>query len=1016
MPKKKKSARKNARGNAEQIFAMKKFYIKLPDEAINYALSQLSREVRRKAGKNADKEKNILTALTMSAPAFASAVYEYQKSSIMLAEDTDYDDIIASYNSENCLMNTVFILKKCCDGTFDNKILENFLNSEEFKKTLSGGYGDYTEDEEEIEEKISESSEDKKEEPQESATPQQQVVVKEESRKNTSKWSVNYYIGNIEKRSTFYNFRPQYTLKVGKSGKKLEELYQIPEKFPLFGCINLAYMTNKRSREVLDSLDLKMVYAINCEDILEPNINPLDGTLNEIELKVDLQREFDTKRNSTTFFRRISDLRTFRIVRNEEYISDTELLSGEIIISDDFAKGELVLLHRMKDTARPTANDDISGPYKVDKKNGRTFIQPKVADERYLLNCYRVEKLSFGEIEEQEQGENPTSTGFAVLSDNSNYKKDIITDEVLIKGMFGDVMADAENIGEFMNVYKTSPFLAETLPSDIRNRRIERIRRIFSDIENYRKVHIDIAKTLINYYGRVDGSTKEMFSELIAESDDFKKLKKELDEVRADSKKSETPEKIYIKDDKELDEKNREIERLEKKITELEEKCRSVSACDSITQEIKNQQNIMKYLARENSKLEQANEELKEKIKATIQEKTSDIWTAFDPYISSAMLDAVGEWNRKQETEEYLRTAIYTSEKASECRHMDRKELCDYLVDYVRHYRDYSRNDILNMYICIAQGFLTVFSGLPGTGKTSICNIIGESLGLDSLGRITENISCNRFVSVSVEKGWSSKRDLIGYYNPLTQRYDKSNRRLYDSLMILNEEKENSALPFVVLLDEANLSPMEYYWADFMQIADRSEKGKSFINIGTESEIYIPDTLRFIATINNDQTTETLSPRLIDRAWIIKLPETDIKEQTAIDSRLVLWSDIVSAFDSHSMTGTSAENILKQITELFRTYGMAVSPRTLLSMRKYISSAREVMEGTGNISSDSVALDYAVMQKLLPKISGHVKIYRDFFDELIRICTANGLDMTKGAVMEMQKESARNMGYCRYLS
>ena len=132
----------------------------------------------------------------------------------------------------------------------------------------------------------------------------------------------------------------------------------------------------------------------------------------------------------------------------------------------------------------------------------------------------------------------------------------------------------------------------------------------------------------------------------------------------------------------------------------------------------------------------------------------------------------------------------------------------------------YQYNDIINMYICITQSFLTIFAGNPGSGKTSICNIIANSLGLNRA--LDENNSdIMRFIPVSVERGWSSKRDLIGYYNPLTKKYDKSNGKIYDALRVLDNEKDNSSFPMLVLLDEANLSPIEYYWAEFMRIADR---------------------------------------------------------------------------------------------------------------------------------------------------------------------------------------------------
>ena len=38
------------------------------------------------------------------------------------------------------------------------------------------------------------------------------------------------------------------------------------------------------------------------------------------------------------------------------------------------------------------------------------------------------------------------------------------------------------------------------------------------------------------------------------------------------------------------------------------------------------------------------------------------------------------------------------------------------------------------MLLCFCQGSLTVFSGQPGTGKTSICAILARALGLDFSG------------------------------------------------------------------------------------------------------------------------------------------------------------------------------------------------------------------------------------------------------------------------------------------
>ena len=82
-------------------------------------------------------------------------------------------------------------------------------------------------------------------------------------------------------------------------------------------------------------------------------------------------------------------------------------------------------------------------------------------------------------------------------------------------------------------------------------------------------------------------------------------------------------------------------------------------------------------------------------------------------------------------------------------------------------------------------------------------------------------------------------------------------------------------------------------------------------------------------------------------------------------------------------------------------------------MYHYIATARELMEGN---DSEIIAIDYTVMQKLLPKINGHMKLYKEFFDSFINICISSHLDMTKKALEEMKNNSSRNMGYCQYLS
>ncbi|EXB29760.1 hypothetical protein J540_4219, partial [Acinetobacter baumannii 1440422] len=168
--------------------------------------------------------------------------------------------------------------------------------------------------------------------------------------------------------------------------------------------------------------------------------------------------------------------------------------------------------------------------------------------------------------------------------------------------------------------------------------------------------------------------------------------------------------------------------------------------------------------------------------------------------------------------------------------------------------------DLVNLLIYTQQSFVTFLAGLPGVGKTSLSRLFIDGQGLT-----------NRFKEVSVARGWTSQKDLIGFFNPLANRFQPSQTGLYEFFHALNEEskkkQKDNAMAYI-LLDEANLSPIEHYWASFMGMTD--SKKHMELKLGQDT-IKIPKHLRFLATINYDSTTEPLSPRIIDRAPIIVL-------------------------------------------------------------------------------------------------------------------------------------------------
>ena len=358
------------------------------------------------------------------------------------------------------------------------------------------------------------------------------------------------------------------------------------------------------------------------------------------------------------------------------------------------------------------------------------------------------------------------------------------------------------------------------------------------------------------------------------------------------------------------------------------------------------------------------------------------------------------------------------------------EELISYLCDTIKVVRPtYDRNTIVNIAICLTQGFLTVFSGEPGCGKTSICNIMGEVLGLNKIAAAAgidpqSADSVTRYIPVSVERGWTSKRDFIGYFNPLSKTFDKSNRRVYDALHQLDTEKRAGCckLPYVILLDEANLSPMEYYWSDFMNICDDLGP-QSTVNLGENHVFAVPETLHFVATINNDDTTHMLSPRLIDRAWVITLPQqysATLSDDKIVPEQIeiISWVSLSNAFipaTSECLLSDEVKRSYDAVVAKLKERRFVVSPRIDRAIKRYWGAASKwfVMDET-RTDPAIVALDYAVAQRLLPKIAGNGEVFEKWLEELRSICSNHDLNMSAKIIKDILDRGNQQMKYYRF--
>lgn len=460
-----------------------------------------------------------------------------------------------------------------------------------------------------------------------------------------------------------------------------------------------------------------------------------------------------------------------------------------------------------------------------------------------------------------------------------------------------------------------------------------------------------------------------------------------------------------------------EIEKLTSERDELSKKLSAYKSFEDANTEYDETQKKKKDAENQYQALTQLTQGLKTQIEQTVQSAYADL--AFDGAISSLMLQKAAQFERENNMEK-LSASTATVDTVANCSLITKPQD---LVEFLHHEltqkanRMLTKNDVANLMICFSQGFLTMLAGDPGTGKTSLVSLMSRLLGLTDLEH-------TRYTEIAVEKGWSSRRDLIGYYNPLTKSFDAANKGLFSALATLHIEAEKSIadFPYLVLLDEANLSQMEHYWADFMGACDLDKQCRK-ISLSEDYEFCIPDTLRFIGTINLDHTTESLSPRLIDRAWIIKLQAVDLDIDDFLESEvdenypMVSYAVFKKLLDFKALNDTKLDAAISEkfnrIRSIFQNVGVGFSPRVLGMIKRYCLAGSLLMDTREN---NYVALDYAIAQKVLPMIDGYGESYQKLLEELLKECDQTTMPICCGLLTAIQRKGSNNMQYYQFFA
>lgn len=205
-----------------------------------------------------------------------------------------------------------------------------------------------------------------------------------------------------------------------------------------------------------------------------------------------------------------------------------------------------------------------------------------------------------------------------------------------------------------------------------------------------------------------------------------------------------------------------------------------------------------------------------------------------------------------------------------------------------------------------------ILEGLSGTGKSSLPRFFAKFINA-------------KVTFIPVQATWRDKSSLLGYFNDFSRIYNET-----DFLLSLYEAGYNPDQINIFVLDEMNISRVEYYFADFLSVLEYpSDEWKirimqlpyGFVSPTKliDGNLQVTPNSFFVGTANKDDSTFSIADKVYDRSITVdfqtKNEPFSVKEE--VEPIHLSYSKLSSLFKDASLI--EENHLTKEDLQKFNT-------------------------------------------------------------------------------------------------